>query len=120
MRFSNWQNKFTALWLVFLCVIAVALGGAWLHKNIYIQTDIFALLPEAHQDVDLQRAQDYVSGQLNDKVFVVLDAQDDQQLEQATAALKQQADQSRLFGRSSRSWTMNSFPACCISIKLDY
>ncbi|MGE8684763.1 MAG: MMPL family transporter [Acinetobacter sp.] len=97
MRFSNWQNKFTALWLVFLCVIAVALGGAWLHKNIYIQTDIFALLPEAHQDVDLQRAQDYVSGQLNDKVFVVLDAQDDQQLEQATAALKQQADQSRLF-----------------------
>ena len=97
MRFSNWQNKFTAIWLAFLCIIAVVLGAAWLHKDIHIQTNIFALLPEAHQNADLERAQQYVSDQLNDKVFVVLDAQNDQQLARVTAALKTQADQSDLF-----------------------
>ncbi len=74
MRFSNWQNKFSALWLLLLCVIALALGVAWLNKGIKIETNIFALLPEAHQDAHLEQAQQYVSQQLNDKVFVVLDA----------------------------------------------
>jgi len=97
MRFSNWQNKFTAVWLLALCITAASLGMAWLNNGIKIQTDIFALLPEAHQDADLERAQQYVSRQLNDKVFVVLDAENDQQLEQAAQALKTQADQSRLF-----------------------
>lgn len=97
MRFSNWQNKFSALWLLVLCVIALALGVAWLNKGIKIETNIFALLPEAHQDAHLEQAQQYVSQQLNDKVFVVLDAKTDQQLEQATQALKTQADQSQLF-----------------------
>ena len=83
MRFSNWQNKFSALWLLVLCVIALALGVAWLNKGIKIETNIFALLPEAHQDAHLEQAQQYVSQQLNDKVFVVLDAKTDQQLEAA-------------------------------------
>ncbi|WP_180080024.1 MULTISPECIES: MMPL family transporter [unclassified Acinetobacter] len=97
MRFSNWQNKFTAIWLVILCVIAVVLATAWLNNGIKIQTNIFALLPETHQDANLERAQNYVSNQLNDKVFVVLDAQNDQQLDQATTLLKTQANQSQLF-----------------------
>ncbi len=49
MRFSNWQNKLTALWLCILCVIALALGMAWLNKGISIDTNIFSLLPESHQ-----------------------------------------------------------------------
>ncbi|ATO18619.1 acyl-sn-glycerol-3-phosphate acyltransferase [Acinetobacter sp. LoGeW2-3] len=97
MRFSSWQNKFTALWLVILSVIAVALGTAWLRQDIRIQTNIFALLPEAHQDANLERAQQYVSEQLNDKVFVVLDAQDETSLNQATDLLRKQVDQSQLF-----------------------
>ena len=97
MHFSNWQNKFTALWLIVLSVISIALGMAWFNKGIRIQTNIFALLPATHQDANLERAQQYVSQQLNDKVFVVLDAKNEQQLEQATQALKSTADQSQLF-----------------------
>lgn len=89
MHFSNWQNKFTALWLIVLSVIAIALGTAWLKKDIHIQTNIFALLPEAHHDPRLERAQQYVSQQLNDKVFVVLNAKDDAALSKATATFKQ-------------------------------
>lgn len=89
MHFSNWQNKFTALWLIVLSVIAIALGTAWLKKEIHIQTNIFALLPEAHQDPRLERAQQYVSQQLNDKVFVVLNAKDDAALTKATHSFKQ-------------------------------
>ncbi|WP_180080701.1 MMPL family transporter [Acinetobacter sp. YH12201] len=89
MHFSNWQNKFTALWLLVLSVIAIALGSAWLKKDIHIQTNIFALLPEAHHDPRLERAQQYVSQQLNDKVFVVLNAKDDASLDKATATFKQ-------------------------------
>ena len=97
MRFSNWQNKFTAIWVVILSVIALSLGIAWLNKDIKIQTNIFALLPEAHQDAKLERAQNYVSAQLNDKVFLVLDAQNDAALQQATLTLKMQVQQSQLF-----------------------
>ena len=97
MRFSNWQNKLTALWLCILCVIALALGMAWLNKGISIDTNIFSLLPESHQDANLKHAQQYINQQLNDKVFVVLDAKNDQQLEQATQVLKTQANKSGFF-----------------------
>ncbi|EXV44032.1 hypothetical protein J848_0188, partial [Acinetobacter baumannii 24975_5] len=40
MRFSNWQNKFTALWLIALLLVAVGLGVTWLNKDIHIQTNI--------------------------------------------------------------------------------
>ncbi|TCB56348.1 MMPL family transporter [Acinetobacter terrestris] len=89
MHFSNWQNKFTALWLIVLSVIAIALGTAWLKKDVHIQTNIFALLPEAHHDPRLERAQQYVSQELNNKVFVVLNAKDDASLDKATSTFKQ-------------------------------
>ena len=97
MRFSNWQNKLSVIWLVILCVIAIALGMAWLKKDIHIETNIFALLPEAHQDDGLESIQTYVSDQLNQKVFVVLDAKTDAQLEQATHLLKDSVAKSGLF-----------------------
>ena len=97
MHFSNWQNKFTLLWLIVLSVLAIALGTAWLKKDIHIQTNIFALLPETTQDLRLERAQQYVSQQLNDKVFVVLNAKDDAALAQATHAVQQQMAHSDLW-----------------------
>ena len=97
MHFSNWQNKATAIWLIILLIIAVVLGTAWLKKEIHIESNIFALLPEAHQDIRLEQAQQYVSDQLNDKVFVVLDAKTDEKLQLATQTLKQQVDESGLF-----------------------
>lgn len=57
MHFSNWQNKATAIWLIILVIIAVVLGTAWLKKEIHIESNIFALLPEAHQDIRLEQAQ---------------------------------------------------------------
>ncbi len=89
MHFSNWQNKFTALWLDCTERDCHRAGYAWLKKDIHIQTNIFALLPEAHHDPRLERAQQYVSQQLNDKVFVVLNAKDDAALSKATATFKQ-------------------------------
>lgn len=97
MHFSNWQNKFTALWLIVLSVIAIALGTAWLKKDIHIQTNIFALLPESTHDPRLERAQQYVSQQLNDKVFVVLNAKDDAALAKATTTFQQKVAQSDLW-----------------------
>ncbi|CAB1217497.1 MMPL family transporter [Acinetobacter bouvetii] len=97
MHFSNWQNKFTALWLIVLSVLAITLGMAWLKKDIHIQTNIFALLPESTHDQRLERAQQYVSGQLNDKVFVVLNAKDDAALNQATTLFKNTVAQSDLW-----------------------
>lgn len=97
MRFSNWQNKFTALWLIALLLIAVGLGITWLNKDIHIQTNIFALLPKVQQDPELARTQQYMNEQLNNKVFVVVDAKDEAAIQQATHFLTAQAKQSQLW-----------------------
>jgi len=97
MRFSNWQNKFTALWLIALLFIAVGLGVTWLNKDIHIQTNIFALLPKVQQDPELARTQQYMNEQLNNKVFVVIDAKDEAAIQQATSFLTAQAKQSKLW-----------------------
>lgn len=97
MRFSNWQNKFTALWLIALLLIAVGLGVTWLNKDIHIQTNIFALLPKVQQDPELARTQQYMNEQLNNKVFVVVDAKDEAAIQQATHFLTAQAKQSKLW-----------------------
>lgn len=97
MRFSNWQNKFTALWLIALLLIAVGLAVTWLNKDIHIQTNIFALLPKVQQDPELARTQQYMNEQLNNKVFVVVDAKDEAAIQQATHFLTAQAKQSQLW-----------------------
>lgn len=97
MRFSNWQNKFTALWLIALLLVAVGLGVTWLNKDIHIQTNIFALLPKVQQDPELARTQQYMNEQLNNKVFVVVDAKDEAAIQQATHFLTAQAKQSQLW-----------------------
>lgn len=97
MRFSNWQNKFTALWLIALLLIAVGLCVTWLNKDIHIQTNIFALLPKVQQDPELARTQQYMNEQLNNKVFVVVDAKDEAAIQQATHFLTAQAKQSQLW-----------------------
>ncbi|WP_445403901.1 MMPL family transporter [Acinetobacter vivianii] len=97
MRFSNWQNKFTAIWLVLLTIVGLALAVAWLKKDIHIQTNIFALLPETQQNPELAQTQKYISDQLNEKVFVVLESSDQQALVQATQLFQQKLQQSDLW-----------------------
>lgn len=97
MHFSNWQNKFTALWLAILLIVATCLAHAWFNKNIHIQTNIFALLPEEKQDHASEQTQKYVSEQLNNKVFLVIDAPDDQVLDRATELLKQRVAETNLW-----------------------
>lgn len=97
MRFSNWQNKFTAIWLVLLTIVGLALAVAWLKKDIHIQTNIFALLPETQQNPELAQTQKYISDQLNEKVFVVLESSDQQALAQATQLFQQKLQQSDLW-----------------------
>ena len=97
MRFSNWQNKFTAIWLVLLTIVGLALAVAWLKKDIHIQTNIFALLPETQQNPELAQTQKYISDQLNEKVFVVLESSDQQALAQATQLFQQKLQQSELW-----------------------
>lgn len=97
MRFSNWQNKFTAIWLVLLTSVGLALAVAWLKKDIHIQTNIFALLPETQQNPELAQTQKYISDQLNEKVFVVLESSDQQALAQATQLFQQKLQHSDLW-----------------------
>lgn len=97
MNFSNWQNKCTAIWVVILITVASILAWSWLQKDIHIQTNIFALLPKESQDPDLEKTQQYVNEQLNNKVFLVVDAPNEQALEKATALLKKQVKESDLW-----------------------
>lgn len=97
MRFSNWQNKFTAIWLILLTVVGLALAFAWLKKDIHIQTNIFSLLPETQQNPELAKTQQYMSDQLNQKVFVVLESQDQQAIEHATQLFETQLKKSALW-----------------------
>lgn len=97
MRFSNWQNKFTAIWLVLLTIVGLVLAVAWLKKDIHIQTNIFALLPETQQNPELAQTQKYISDQLNEKVFVVLESSDQQALAQATQLFQQKLQHSDLW-----------------------
>ncbi|OTG84739.1 MMPL family transporter [Acinetobacter sp. ANC 4648] len=97
MHFSNWQNKLSALWLVILLIVASSLVWSWLHNDIHIQTNIFALLPKENQDKALENTQQYVNQQLNNKVFLVIDAPDEKALAQATDLLKQQIQSSALW-----------------------
>nr|EKU7276615.1 acyl-sn-glycerol-3-phosphate acyltransferase [Acinetobacter baumannii] len=75
----------------------MGLGVTWLNKDIHIQTNIFALLPKVQQDPELARTQQYMNEQLNNKVFVVVDAKDEAAIQQATHFLKAQAKQSALW-----------------------
>lgn len=97
MNFSNWQNKFTAIWVVVLLSVASVLAFSWLSHDIHIQTNIFALLPKENQDKALEKTQQYVNEQLNNKVFLVIDAPNDQAMDQATVWLKKQVEQSDLW-----------------------
>ncbi|WP_445114975.1 MMPL family transporter [Acinetobacter sp. WZC-1] len=97
MRFSSWRNRLSAAWLIILLTIAATLAWSWLHRDIHIQTNIFALLPEQSQDKALQKTRQYVSGQLNNQVFLVVDAPDEQTLQQATVLLSRQLQNSPLW-----------------------
>lgn len=97
MHFSSWQNKFTTLWVAVLLIVATSLAYAWLQRDIHIQTNIFALLPEEKQDQASEKTQKYVNEQLNNKVFLVIDAPNDQVMQQATDLLKQRVAETQLW-----------------------
>lgn len=97
MHFSNWQNKLTALWLIILCSIALSLAWSWVKHDVNIQTDIFALLPKEKQNPAEEKTQQYVSQQLNNKVFLVVDAPNLQTLDKATALLKSEVQKTALW-----------------------
>ncbi|WP_343595587.1 hypothetical protein [Acinetobacter sp.] len=96
MRYSNWQNKATAIWLIILLCCSICMGWLWLNKQIHIQTNIFALLPKFSQQQNLADTQQYVNQQLNNKVFVVLDGQNTQVVDRATQLLQQEVAKSNL------------------------
>jgi len=54
-------------------------------------------LPKVQQDPELARTQQYMNEQLNNKVFVVVDAKDEAAIQQATHFLTAQAKQSLLW-----------------------
>lgn len=97
MHFSNWQNKFSVIWITFLLSITIGLAYAWVKNDIHIQTNIFALLPKENQDPRIEKTQEYVNQQMNNKVFLVVDAADEQALQSATELLQQQIKNSDLW-----------------------
>lgn len=54
-------------------------------------------MPKVQQDPELARTQQYMNEQLNNKVFVVVDAKDETAIQQATHFLTAQAKQSQLW-----------------------
>ncbi|MEB3767082.1 hypothetical protein [Acinetobacter sp. MD2] len=96
MRSSNWQNKATVLWLIFLLCCGLWMGWLWFKKEVHVQTNIFALLPQLSQQQDLAATQNYVNDQLNNKIFVVIDGATSQVVDQATQRLQQQVAKTTL------------------------
>ena len=45
--------------IIILTIVGLALAVAWLKKDIHIQTNIFALLPETQQNPELAKTQQY-------------------------------------------------------------
>ena len=109
MNFSNWQNKLTAVWIVLLVVTSLCLGLAWLNKSIHIQANIFALLPKKQQQAGLQETQNYMSDQLNQKVFVVLDANNEKALNDATNKLTQAVQHTQLLKPLQHQFDVEKF-----------
>ena len=97
MHFSNWQNKFSVIWITFLLSITIGLAYAWVKNDIHIQTNIFALLPKENQDPRIEKTQEYVNQQMNNKVFLVVDAANEKALQRATERLQQQIKNSDLW-----------------------
>lgn len=97
MRFSNWQNKLGLLWLGILALTALLLLWAWLGKQLHIETDIFRLLPNGQYSQQVHDANQRVNQLINQKLFVLLEADSEQQLAQASAYTLQQAKQSALW-----------------------
>ena len=97
MLFSNWQNKLTTLWLAILLIVISCLAYAWVQRDIHIQTNIFSLLPKENQDKASEQTQKYVSEQLNNQLFLVIDAPNDQVLQHATDLLKQRVAETALW-----------------------
>lgn len=97
MHFTSWQNKATAVWLFVIFVVGILLAMMWWQDKIHIQTNIFRLLPQFTENETILTSHDQVSDHLNNKVFIMLQAQDQDRLELATAQLLQQAQQSGLW-----------------------
>ncbi|GAA5017281.1 bifunctional glycerol-3-phosphate dehydrogenase/glycerol-3-phosphate acyltransferase [Acinetobacter puyangensis] len=109
MHFSNWQNKLTAFWLLLVAIVAISMATMWFNKNIHIQSNIFALLPQISDNPKLLQSYDKVSEQINHKVFVMLQTQDEAQLNQATQQLLQQATGSQLWQPIQPSLDVDQF-----------
>lgn len=97
MRYSNWQNKATAIWLVVVACVAIAMAVLWVKKEIHIQSNIVQLLPAISQNADILASHQQVSQRLNQQVFVMLQAEQAEQLEHATEQFLQQSEQLQLW-----------------------
>lgn len=78
MRYSNWQNKAGLLWIAMTLVLAMVLGVMYTKDRIHVQSDIFKLLPNISDNADVRQSQKTLSEHLNRQVFVMLQANDDE------------------------------------------
>lgn len=97
MRFSSWQNRLGLLWLGMLVLTALLLLWAWLGKYLHIETDIFRLLPNGQYSQQVHDANQRVNQLVNQKLFMLLEADSEPHLAQATAYTLQQEKQSALW-----------------------
>ena len=97
MRFSSWQNRLGLLWLGMLVLTALLLLWAWLGKYLHIETDIFRLLPNGQYSQQVHDANQRVNQLVNQKLFMLLEADSEPHLAQATAYTLQQEKQSAVW-----------------------
>ncbi len=97
MHFSKWQNKLGLFWLSLLSITAFCLALAWFKNSIHIETDIFKLLPTGEYSEQVHDANQRVNQLINRKLFLVLEAKDEQALAQATTVVLHQTVQSPLW-----------------------
>lgn len=101
--FYNWRNKLTVLWLAILLVAGVMLAAMWLQKKVNIQTNLFALLPQSEQSPAVAQVQRALAEHMDNKLFIVLEADEIDTLNTATHWLTEQIGASDLWRRRDSS-----------------
>ncbi len=88
-NFSAWltERRFRVaglLWLGLLLLAAAVLGRLWSSGAIKLQTNIFALLPASEYRPEVATAYERINSDVNDRLFISLEAADTAALELAT------------------------------------
>lgn len=93
-----WSRTASAIWLAVVAVFVLCLSLMWVNKSIHIQSDVFKLLPAFSDNPTLLQYNKLLSERLNNKVFIMLQSNNKDDLNRATDTLNAAKANSDIWG----------------------